>query len=348
VIRVHRIFLAAGILSLPVLIATGLAATAKAAPYQDLEGRFALELPADWQLVQEQFGLIYKFGREGSGATIMVVVDDGAKGLDPLYADLVDYVTAAGVSAPPADKAVDMTLNGNPARWTEYEARLTTEDLDTPMQVLAGCVFDAGHHTGVNFITVLPQNAYESLGDAVRDTWASLCLYGQSRTGIADLAAMDPSRAPSQETAPPSTFVHDLVTLELPAGWSAEPGSNPVILATLKHEEYGSIKVLGAEGKALGGSTGEILAGVRDGLMAATPSMTLTRTDWEVPTHGCGNAELEQYEGVIIAQGKEFPRGTLLAAAKDKRRGLAFMATYKSDVAVGATAEFLKILASAK
>jgi hypothetical protein len=280
---------------------------------------------------------------------MILVYSDGVSDLAELFSDAVDIAGGSGLSAPTPGSVADMTLNGSPARWAEYASDIAAGKKTVQLHAFLGAVLSPEHEAGISFVAIMPPRDYAKIGESLRASWASLRLHGKPLTGVGEVVDVDARSVRIEKKVPEaSTFEHNLVTVSLPAGWTAELSNVKNIVAKVKHDSYGSITIMGGLKNELGKSRDEIINGVRDGLMQGIPAMKPARGAWTVPTQGCGEAVIEQYEGVLVAEGMEIPYGAILGATKDGQRGLGFMALFKSDVKEQAAAEALQIIGSAK
>jgi hypothetical protein len=124
--------------------------------------------------------------------------------------------------------------------------------------------------------------------------------------------------------APASMFEHNLVTLDIPAGWVATPGSGYNI-ATVEREGVPALRVIGAEKNDFGKSREEILEALVSGVHSNVPTAKQTGPPREEATVGDDVVLVAEYEGVIVADGREVPQWILIAAFKDKERGVGYM-----------------------
>lgn len=242
-----------------------------------------------------------------------------------------------------------MALNGSPARWAEYPCDIAAGKKTARIHVFVGAVISPEHQGGVSFFVSMAPKDYEKLEDPLRASWESLRLHGKPLTGVGQVAEVDAGSVQIAKKIPEASVLeHKLITVSLPAGWAAELGKDSGILAKIKHEKYGTVTIMGAPKNEFGKSRDKIIDAIREALLAGMPTMKAARGSWTAPTAGCGDAALEQYEGAIVAEGVEIPHGAVLAAMKDGRRGIGFMAVFKSDVKEQAVNEILQIIASAK
>lgn len=334
--------------ALAVLLGAPLAPVLAQNTYRDLEGRFTLDLPQGWKMTNEQFNLVYQFGSDASSAAMMLVYSEGETDLDELFRSQVENLTGAGYTEPPAGSIVDMTLNGSRARWTEYTSPLDAGGTSVEMHAYAAAVVSDEDDAGLGFLVFMNANEKEKVGEALRTSFETLRLHEHALTGVSDVVAVGAEwAAAAPEPTAASAFEHALVTFGVPAGWSAEPGEGD-ILATVSHEDYGSLTVMGKRGNDFGKDRDQILVAMRDGLLSSLPSMRPIKDAWEVETAGGTTILLEEYDGAITVAGTDLPYSAVIGAAKDGRRGLGFMGIFSTDVKTDAMRELLEILTSVR
>lgn len=331
---------------LALMLCTSFTAALAQNTYEDLEGRFALDLPEGWKMTQEQFNLVYQFGSDASSAAMMIVYSEGATDLEELFRDQVENLTGAGYAEPPPGSVVDMTLNGCRARWTEYASPMDIGGVSIEMFAYAAAVVSDEDQAGVGFLTFMNADEKGKVGEALRTSFETLRLHGRPLTGVSDVVSVDAAMAakPPEPTGP-SSFEHELVALDFPSGWSAEPGQGD-ILATISHDDYGSLTVMGSKGGDFGSDRDQILVAMRDGLLSSLPSMRPTGDAWETETAGGTTVVLEEYDGAITVAGTDIPYGAVIGAVKDGRRGLGFMGMFSAEVKQEAMHDMIEIIKS--
>ena len=314
--------------------------------YQDPQDRFAIDLPKGWNLTKEQFNLVYQFGSKGVGARFIIVCYPGDSDRAEVFAETVESLTASDLVAPPPDTVVDMTLNDRPARWAEYESPIQYGTVTIQMHVFVGAVVSEEDDLGVGFSAFMGPATYKRYGESIRDVFQSIRLHGRGKTGVSGVsgvAAPEPGR-----DLGPSTFEHALITLDIPADWTAKKSDLAGEIATLQHNQHGSIAIMGAAKDKLGKKPDDISESFRTQLKETLPTMKPSRDPWKVQTAGCGTAALEQFEAAITAHGQEVKRVVVIATVKDRKRGIGFVATFPVDVKDNALKDVLSIIQSAR
>lgn len=319
-----------------------------AEPYRDPQGRFALELPANWEFKKEQLHTLFRFGPKGGVACCLVTCYPGVINRHELFSTVVETATSAGHSEPPVESVVDMTLNGLPARLAEYESSIKAGAQTVKMHVLLGGVVSEADDLGIAFSVYSSPADFQKHGEAIRACFESLRVPNRPKIGVSGVVEVKGSITKPRAPTMASAFKHDLISLTLPPGWRAETSKLSMIIANLKHENYGTITLTGGAKNKFGKNREEILGVMSSQMMASMPLMKETRGGWEVRTSGGGSAILKQYDGAITVLGQEFPHGAIVAALKDAKRGIGLMGVFRSETKEAALKDILSIIESAR
>jgi len=300
--------------------------------YQDSQARFAIDLPAGFSLASEQLGLVYLF-KKGSAMIMLSIKEDAAD-----RNDVWDYALGClgkGTPPPPEGTIFDMDVNGNPARWAKYSYEQDVErGKKVPLTANLGAVLLEGTETGIMYMMLLNEKMLKPYSEAAVQAFNSIRLPGAPLTGAtapvaakvkppAVQAEQEAAAAPEAEV-PSSTFEHPLITMSIPAGWTAKQGEGMAI-ATIEHPKYGKLQVIGAEKNKFGKSREDIHKMFSRQFQESMPSIHQTREPYDLPTAAGTPALINESEAEIIAAGKNLQQWVLLGAFKDSRRGFAFL-----------------------
>lgn len=312
--------------------------------YEDLDGRFALDLPPGWQLQSEVATTLYQFARPNA-PLIIVICQEELDDRESVFASAMGYLPDA-TPRPPSGTVFDTEVNGNPARWSEIKFEQDGVDLTTYI----GGVAIEGTGIGVMYITTLNEEWYDSYGESLKQTFNSIRLAGAPVTGATALVAADVGYIEAAAEAEPvaeaaSTFEHDLLTLTVPAGWSVERGEGASI-AAIEHADIGTVAVMGLKKNDFGRNREEILEALGVGVQSAVPSMRSVRGPYEITTDAGDVILMQEYSGEVTAEGQSTPYVYFVASAKDRNRGLGFMLMCKPEVREDAERELLSIISS--
>jgi hypothetical protein len=112
--------------------------------WEDRLGRFALDLPAGYELKTESGDSFYTFGDSNPVGNICLVYRASASSLEEMFDSLVSGVTGHGFDAPPAGAVANRALDGATTRWAEYRTAAEFDGREVEFTVYVGAVFAPG------------------------------------------------------------------------------------------------------------------------------------------------------------------------------------------------------------
>jgi len=307
----------------PAVLALAIVAPRAAAQvnYDDPLGRFAMTLPSGWKLASEQFDQLYQFER--GDTKIILFVMDGTSDRAAAFRSAVAMFCGETPPPPPEGSVYDLVTNGNAARRALWTFTVAAGGKQVPLTAFLGTVTLEGANMSLAYMVMLNEKSRKQWETPIAQTFQSIRVRGASVTGASEpVAVADALRA--EPEAPPSTFEHAIVTLDLPAGWTATPGDGPNV-AVIEHGEFSGLRVMGLPGNEFGKSRDEVLTGVVGGVEVALPSFHQTSPPREETTAGGDVVLVAEYEGALVAQGKEIPQWVLVGALKHARGGVGFL-----------------------
>lgn len=318
--------------------------------YKDLQGRFSLELHDGWKLTSEKFNKVYTFKDNESGAAIIITYLNEAKNREEVFADQVeDFIIGNGYDVPPKGTVIDMTVNECPARWAEYSFEVSTNGTNAKLFAYLGSIVNEDED-GLNFLSIISNTIKDQIGETIKHTFETLRLGDKPLSGIKNVVSVDVdfTKPPVDEKESLSSiFKSELLSLTLPSGWTSNPGSGSII-TTIKHEDFGTLTVMGKEEDEFGANREVILNSVLDGIISQIPSMHNVKGPYELTATSGETLIVEELEGNITSEGQSFPYCALLAAEKNENRGLGFLGMYSSQVKNDAKEGMLTIIKSLK
>jgi len=315
--------------------------------YRDLEGRFSFEQPADWKLNVEQMNMVYTFGDPNASARIVLTYMEDVESLDDLITMYLESVLEIeGGILPPPGSIVDMTLNGASARWIEYPFDMNTGNGTVKLYVYLGASIDP-QKRGMAFFSMLNDNTLGKYGDAIKHSFETLQLHDLPLSGITNVQEVniDYSALTEKTITIASTFEHELFTIDVPAGWVSLIGSGETIVKLDKEgDQTCSVSIMGKKKNQFGSSIEQIHSSMVDGLIAGVPSMKKVKGPYDLTTSAGEVLRVEEFEGSIEVSGQSIALGALIAAAKNKERGLGFMGMFSGSIKKEAVEELTTIL----
>ena len=186
--------------------------------YEDAQAKFAIDLPSGFKLKQHK-DLAYDFVNDkGEGITLVVAQTDQA--IAEVYATAVNQKIFGRKTEIRHD---DTAVNGYRAHWGVAQHEVKTATSTLVMVSYVGAVKMG--RTIVTFISFVPHPDPDRLGDSFEKAFRTI------------------RRPASYATPKPSTWTHPAVTVDLPAGWAADPpdpGSAKESVAVFSSESSGA------------------------------------------------------------------------------------------------------------
>lgn len=305
-----------------------LAAPARAQmDFEDPLGRFVITLPQGFELFSEQSDALYQFKRDAF--RIILVVQDGVADIAAAFRKASDSFTGQAAPPPPEGTVYELVVNGNVARQASYPFEGTSSGgKSVTAHMFLGAVTIEGADMSLAFMSILNEKVVEDVQPEIAGAFHSIRMPGTSVLGAGEPTLVEDALASAAPVPavdiPASTFEHNLVTLDIPAGWTATAGDGYNI-ATIEREGFQSIRVIGAKKNDFGKSRKEILEALVSGMQSSVPTAKQTGPPREEPTVGGDMVLIAEYEGVVVAKGREVPQWILIATFKDKNRGVGYM-----------------------
>lgn len=331
--------------------------------FEDLRGRFSLDLPEGWKLVPQENEYVYVFKGKGI-EQVVVFFDPDARDRAKLFSQAEETLRVSLPNAAPEGAVVDLEVNGNPARWGVYRG---TTEAGSPKVVVAlvgllgSVVLREG---GIYFLSVLNDNSRKQWGEKLQKVFQSIREAGASPTGVGEARVAQPAGLTSKETAPaptpgqPSAFTHQHVSLTLPPGWSSQP-----VAANLEDGTVGKFSSARTSATFVVGCTNVVKKWFmkkkslqtlhkesKSVIESAMPTAVSAEGPFELVTADGKKAFLEVYKGSLVVEGKELPMHAVAAAAKTEQcsEGLTMYGFVASSSAGTAVPEMKQIVQSVR
>ena len=292
--------------------------------FEDPLGRFVVTLPQGFELFSEQGDQLFQFKRDAF--RIILVVHDGVADVATAFQKAVEGFTGEAAPPPPEGTVYELAVNGNVARQASYPFEGSTSSGKAFQgQLFLGAVTLEGADVSLAFMSILNDKVVEAVEPEIAGAFHSIRMPGTAVLGAGEPTLVEDALAAAPAAViPASTFEHNLVTLDIPAGWTATAGERYTI-ATIAREGAQSIRVIGAKKNDFGKSRKEILEALVSGMQSSVPTAKQTSPPREEATVGGDVVLIAEYEGVLVAEGREVPQWILIAAFKDKNRGVGYM-----------------------
>lgn len=290
--------------------------------YEDLSGRFAIDLPEGWKLQPQTNENAYIF--KGSGhQSIIIGYEASASDLDSLFNDAVDIFRDALPDAALQGDITDLKVNNNPARWATYSTEKEVEveasgrkvKVKVPMFVLTGAA--ALKDGGLYFVSYLNSDDKEKMGKTLEKAFYSIRNVGQAVTGKSEENIYKGKGNTNIEQAQVTKFTHKYLTLDLPPGWKQQEISRNSEKETVGR--FKSDKITGANVAALCYQgmfmkKESVLKAGRQSVESAVPNAKITK-EYEADPKG-KKIQISVYQGSLAYEGKEIPLAAVTAIMK--------------------------------
>lgn len=156
--------------------------------YEDLPGRFLIDLPDGYSDQQSQHEDNFHFTREGDGPQVVMAFLEGESDTAATFQESVDAVKSSITNAQPVE-LLRMKINGHPARWGRLEGSVTVSDQTVPLYAVTGAVtLEQG---GLYFLVILNDLTRDEWEPRLREVFESIREIGEPVTGASDIQPVD-------------------------------------------------------------------------------------------------------------------------------------------------------------
>lgn len=273
----------------------------KPVPYQDPDGRFAIDLPPGFAYVSTEGGLA-KFEGDGGGwfqlAFLAGVSDlDAATGL---AGKTFQKILPDAVAEPPQD----LEVNGRPARWMVRRGDMKLPGATVKAVGLGGAVtLTAG---SLALVTVLTADSHAKWGEAITASFKSLRAGMGTATGTATgTVKKEAFGATSTVNADgTTTFSHPAGSFDLPPGWRVGKPEGEAAFAQFNNRNGASLTFnIGPRGYR---SNKAMCEASEDMIHRALPQMQLQPPGhYEVDSQRNNKVSLARFKGPMTFEGRE-------------------------------------------
>ena len=147
--------------------------------FDDLSGRFTIDLPDSYELAPQQFETFYMFG--GDGGQIIGFFEDGSFDLDAAYNSAKENFNDLLTDVKTLE-FVTLETNGKPAKMGVYRGMAESDGQKAVIYtVVISAILDNG---SLYFTCIMSEGAYGKWGDAVKKSFKSIREVGTPATGV--------------------------------------------------------------------------------------------------------------------------------------------------------------------
>ncbi len=265
--------------------------------YEDLGGRFVIDLPDGWQLQPQTEKDVYIFKGEGY-ETIILEYTEKETDVELLLGKAVNTMRLSSpelTDAKVQGDAKGMKTNGNEAYWAVYAGEVSVGEIKVMLYCLAGAV--SLDEDGVSVLSILNEASRTKLGDQLEKSFQSIRNVGQTASGVTDVKVV---------TITP-VFIHDLMSAKLPPGWNANTLGSDFQKEVIGW--YMSDSILGGNllifcYKGMSMNENEIFDAAKVSVESSMPNAKTVKNEKMELTNG-KEALVTVYQGTRVAQGQE-------------------------------------------
>jgi len=201
-------YLTFAVISLP-LVSTAYAVNT----FEDQKGRFAIDLPDDWELGPQTDETVFVF-KGGDNNSIIIQYFYNITDREKLFAEGVKQLQLSGIpNAAPEGRIENLVINDNMARWGLYSGNM---NVGSPKIKLYGQLGSVSlKEGGVYFLSIVSEGTLKTLRGTLEKVFHSIRSAEKPITSEIDATHV----TTDTDSGSPTVFEHDFLTLTLPEGW---------------------------------------------------------------------------------------------------------------------------------
>jgi len=151
--------------------------------FEELSGKFLIDLPGGYELAPQKFPILYQFS--GPAGQIMMLFEEDGADLAESYQSALSNLDGTVKDPKPVAPVVTMTLNGSRAKWGVYKGTVERDGKAVPIYAYVGSMLiDDG---SVFFLSFLSEENQPKWGDKITNAFHSLRNLDSPLTGARDV-----------------------------------------------------------------------------------------------------------------------------------------------------------------
>ncbi|RJQ78990.1 MAG: hypothetical protein C4519_11625 [Desulfobacteraceae bacterium] len=286
----------------------GIAAPADA--YEDLRGRFVIDLPEGWQLQPQTDDRVYVFKKDGDSIILEYVLHTSDPG--ELLKKALATLGLSGLKKPVLEGDLEsLSINGHPARWGMYKSEMAVGGTQVTLFSRLGCVSLDEH--GVYFMSIFNQTRKAELSRPLAKAFQSIRAPGQALTGASAVRSV-----PAETAAPaPTAWQHEFVRLNLPPGWKEKPklqNFEEEVIGWFEYEPLGA-HLLALCYRGFGMNKTKALKAAKQTVEISMPNAAPAKV-YELELESGDKAPVVVYRGTSVSRGAEVQSAAATATLK--------------------------------
>ncbi len=284
--------------------------TAASNSYEDLRGRFVVDLPEGWQLQPQEDDRVYVFKK--SDDSIIIEFLPNTHDPQKLLQKAVTALNLSGLENPALEGDLKrLAVNGNPALLGLYKGEVAVGKTTVTLLSLLGCVSLGGD--GVYFMSIFSPGRRGQLSEPLEKAFASIRTPGQAPTGARE-AEIVPAET---QAAGPTVWEHECVSLTLPAGWKEKPklqNFEKEIIGWFEYDRLGC-NLLAVCYRGLGMNESKALKAAKQTVEMSIPNVNPAKV-YELELGNGKKAPVIVYVGSSVSRGAEVQMAAVTSTFK--------------------------------
>lgn len=279
--------------------------------YEDLRGRFVIDLPEGWQLDPQTDDRVYVF--KGDDKSIIIEFVANTNDAEALLNKGLGMLRISGLKNPVLEgQLTDMTVNGNPARWGTYKSDMKIGKMNITLYGLLGGV-SLGEN-GIYYMAIINKDDLAAWKEPFEKAFQSIRNVDQDVTGVSGVKEVAVETTPGTPTA----WEHELASLTLPPGWTEKQtlkSFEKEVIGWFFYDPIPGASVLAIAYKGFGMNKNKSLKGAVKTVELSMPNAQLVNT-YEIKTESGKKAQILVYQGTSVAQGTEVKMAAVISSLK--------------------------------
>nr|WP_299169583.1 hypothetical protein [uncultured Allomuricauda sp.] len=208
--------------------------------YEDLQGRFVLDLPKSWALEPQTNDKVYIF--KGKDKSLIVEYNEDDNDIDQLFLNGLATLKSSGLSNPETHTETKyLKINGLPTKWGIYKSDYNASGITVTLYGLVGSL--GLQDQGLYAIAILNEKDLKKWEAIIENIFQSFRLPGEQLSGVQEISSLETTNnsdvsqtamtngttaneedSPSKKSAP-TRWTHNEFSITLPEGWHEQEGN---------------------------------------------------------------------------------------------------------------------------
>lgn len=335
-IRKIQILIAIGVM---VCFGTGYAQNT----YEDLRGRFVIDLPEGFQLEPQQDDRVYVFKKDDKSIIIEFFPSEADAG--KLLKKAEGMLRISGLTDIALEGNVtEMTINTNPAQWGVYKHDMDVGSIKITLYGLVGGV--SLGEAGLYYMAIVNKSDLPAWKGTFEKSFQTIRNVGQELTGVSDVKEVIVEAV----AGTPMVWEHDLTTLTLPPGWTEKQllqSFEKEVIGWFFYDPLPGTSMLAIAYKGLAMNKNKVFKAAKKTVELAIPNSKPTNA-YEIKTERGKKAYIVVYMAKAVSRGTEVGLVAITATLKTDKCFLNLIGIAQSPGAKELEKQIVEIVRKAK